>query len=310
MEDVLQNKEKEIVSLDDIDLQIIRILFKDCRIPYRQMAIKIGLTSNAIKSRVNKLIERKIIQRFLAIPDPFVFGYNREYFLILKFSKADMIRADEIIRKVNLMGETVFYVKLVGAVLFLYLIAKPGAEKKIDVIADLLNTAKFDYKFSILEDAKIKLTNSDFKIIKCLVADPRMEIKEISTNTSLSARTVSRRLEKMILNRILYFGIMIDTSVLRLIGYIESILIISIESAHYFSILEEIYRDHDEYDIFVFKSHNKEIIFATLFCANIAVLDKIMTNIDSYLGVKNVELYIVSKTRYYENWLTEELIKY
>jgi AsnC-type helix-turn-helix domain len=42
--------------LDKIDLKIINSLIGDCRSPYRNIAERVGITPNAVKTRVNKMI--------------------------------------------------------------------------------------------------------------------------------------------------------------------------------------------------------------------------------------------------------------
>ena len=55
--------EDEMV-LDKIDLKIINSLIGDCRSPYRNIAERVGITPNAVKTRVNKMISKGIIQNF------------------------------------------------------------------------------------------------------------------------------------------------------------------------------------------------------------------------------------------------------
>lgn len=310
MTEISQHHVKDTISLDSIDLRIIRLLYRNCRTPYREISAKIGISLNATRSRINRLVSLKIIQRFLTIPNPVIFEYDSEYFFIIKYPKSNIIKPEEIMRKLNLMGETLVYAKSMGATYIFYMLVKKGAERKIDVIADLLNPAVVEYKFTILEPATMKLTNSDFKIIKCLVGDPRMGIKDISINTSISSRTISKRIERMLRNQILFFSLITDMSVLPLTGYIEFVLIISIERDFYYYISERIYDDLDEYLVDIFNSNKKDIVFANFFCSNIAVMDKIVTNVESYHGVKSIELFIISKISYYENWFVEELTKY
>jgi DNA-binding Lrp family transcriptional regulator len=55
----------------------------------------------------------------------------------------------------------------------------------------------------------------------CLLSDPRMAVEDIAKETSLSSKTVGRRLEKMRENHILQFTIVTNPSSMRLTGYIE-----------------------------------------------------------------------------------------
>ncbi|MFW9912553.1 MAG: Lrp/AsnC family transcriptional regulator, partial [Candidatus Thorarchaeota archaeon] len=54
--------------MDNIDKRIIFALDQDCRLSYQAIADKIGLTANAAKKRVAKLVESGIIDQFLITP--------------------------------------------------------------------------------------------------------------------------------------------------------------------------------------------------------------------------------------------------
>jgi len=42
--------------VDNIDLQIVRLLARDCRVPYGDIASTVGISTNATKVRINKRI--------------------------------------------------------------------------------------------------------------------------------------------------------------------------------------------------------------------------------------------------------------
>lgn len=66
-------------SLDKIDLKIMNLLVKDSRIPYRNLASDVEITSNAIKERINKMISSGIIRNF-----EIIFGYEKDISIINK----------------------------------------------------------------------------------------------------------------------------------------------------------------------------------------------------------------------------------
>jgi DNA-binding Lrp family transcriptional regulator len=50
--------------LDDLDLQIIRLLVRDSRTPYKNIASVVGITPHAAKDRVDKMISNGVIGGF------------------------------------------------------------------------------------------------------------------------------------------------------------------------------------------------------------------------------------------------------
>jgi DNA-binding Lrp family transcriptional regulator len=70
--------------LDDIDLQIIRLLARDSRTPYKSIAADVGITQGAAKKRINKMLSNGVIQRFVVLINPIIFGYEKLCILIVK----------------------------------------------------------------------------------------------------------------------------------------------------------------------------------------------------------------------------------
>ncbi len=62
---------------------------------------------------------------------------------------------------------------------------------------------------------------SDLEIMKCLLSDARKSVEDIANETSLSPRTVARKLGKMRENHVLQFTISRKLSSVRLTGYME-----------------------------------------------------------------------------------------
>jgi len=62
--------------IDEIDKKILEILQKNARIPYTQIAKKIGLSEGAIRKRIDALEKKGIIRKYVAVVDPRKIGYN------------------------------------------------------------------------------------------------------------------------------------------------------------------------------------------------------------------------------------------
>ena len=87
------------------------------------------------------------------------------------------------------------------------LYAKDITEDKIEILTDLLKPATVETFFASFRPLTMKIHSSDLEIMKCLLSDPRMAVEDIAKETSLSSKTVGRRLEKMRENHILQFTI-------------------------------------------------------------------------------------------------------
>ncbi len=57
-------------KLDDINRKILSLLQKDGRMKRQDVAKEVGLSTPAVSERMNKLLERGIIQRYTAVVNP------------------------------------------------------------------------------------------------------------------------------------------------------------------------------------------------------------------------------------------------
>ena len=70
--------------LDNIGLHIIRLLARDSGSPYKDTATAVGISSNAPKERINKMVSNGVIERFVVRINPVIFRYERECILTLR----------------------------------------------------------------------------------------------------------------------------------------------------------------------------------------------------------------------------------
>ena len=232
--------------LDDIDLRIIRLLARDSRAPYKDIASAVGISSNAAKERINKMISNGVIERFAVRINPVIFGYERE--CILTLTNIDKtIKEQEILNKVSLIGDVIVYVKHLEGTAGFVVCVRAGAEDKMATLTDLLKPASVESIFVSYKPITMRIHTSDFEIIKCLLSDPRMLIDDIAKEVSLSSKTVRRRLEMMRESHIIEFFILTNLSSMQLTGYVEFAALISVDTHYYQRIVGRIYEEMEEY---------------------------------------------------------------
>ena len=295
--------------LDNIDLQIIRLLARDSRTPYRSIAGDVGITQGAAKERINKMLLNGVIQKFVVLINPIIFGYEKLCVLIVK-NIAKTTKEQDLFKKLSLLGDLVAYSEeLEGSYIF-RLYVKDITQYKIETVTDLLKPATVEAFFADFSPPPtMKIHSSDLEIMKCLLSDARKSVDNIAKETSLSPRTVARRLEKMRGNYVSQFTISRNLTSIRLTGYMEFDVLIHIELARHQSVLEKIYRELDEYLIFIPAWYQREVIVAVFFCANISTTKLILRRLESYNGVNKVESFIRTSITINQNWLKREIDK-
>ena len=68
---------REPVDLDDADKALVELLQTDGRLPYTRLAAHVGLSEAAVRQRVQRLIENKVVQ-IVAVTDPLTLGFRRQ----------------------------------------------------------------------------------------------------------------------------------------------------------------------------------------------------------------------------------------
>ena len=61
--------------MDSIDREIIRILQRDGRLPFTEVAKQLNISEGTVRNRVTRLVDRKAIQ-FVGLVDPYHMGYD------------------------------------------------------------------------------------------------------------------------------------------------------------------------------------------------------------------------------------------
>jgi Lrp/AsnC family transcriptional regulator, regulator for asnA, asnC and gidA len=79
----VRKRRRAPVELDDADKALVELLQQDGRLPYARLATQVGLSEAAVRQRVQRLIEHKVVQ-IVAVTDPLTLGFTRQVMIGLK----------------------------------------------------------------------------------------------------------------------------------------------------------------------------------------------------------------------------------
>ena len=309
-----------ILRVDNINLQIVRLLARDSRTLYKNIAAAVGITPSAAKKRIKKMISNGLIRSFAVVINPVIFGYEKECILIIK-NINKTINEQEIFKKVSLLGDVFLdFKQLEQAATLFVLFVRKGAEDKIGILTDLLKPAEVESIFGSFRPVNVRIHSSDLEIMKCLLSDPQMPVEDIAKETSLSRKTVARRLEKMRENHVLQFSTSTNLSSMQVTGYIEFVVLIRVHAAYHQNVVHRIYNEMQEYilrpldellqyPINYSISFQRELVIASFCCANIPTVNLILRRLESYDGVNKVEPITITSGRVYQHWIRNEIDK-
>jgi DNA-binding Lrp family transcriptional regulator len=193
--------------MDEIDLTIIKKLFGNSRLTYRELANMVELGVSAIHKRIRKLEDDGVINAYTARPS--ISALKSIWIMIFGTSKAKSL---ELVSKELGQHENVEFIAIAGGK-FLYISAF------IRNISELQDYSSYASKVSQIDNPTIGIINIpyvtipeslatiDYKILRILNRDARKSITNIADDVGLSAKTVRKRLDHMIENNLAEFSI-------------------------------------------------------------------------------------------------------
>lgn len=196
--------------MDEIDRKLMLFLAENPRMPYRELADKLEVSVQAIHRRIQVLMKKGVIRNFSAA----VSIRKIQAVPVMVFGRSDSLSNDDMVKKLG-EHEMVSSVLVAGGN-FIYASGLLKSVSDLEKFTDFVKrTAEIDTPTVGIysTDAGLapdfmdggrkssedsSLSSLDMKIIGALQADGREAIADIATELGVSAKTVSRRLEKMI----------------------------------------------------------------------------------------------------------------
>jgi Lrp/AsnC family transcriptional regulator for asnA, asnC and gidA len=187
--------------MDETDIAISLMLLTNSRTPLRAIAGRLGLSVNAVNKRIQAMVEAGIIRGFTARPSAIVTGALNVY--IYGSAMAEPLR--DLPSKLS-RNESVYWVTQAGGG-YIYVGAHVRGLGELSAVSDYVRkTAEMpsptvgiiDYGGEIKTPPEEVLDALDWQIIHSLSEDSRKPVAEVAKDLDASAKTVRRRLDRMI----------------------------------------------------------------------------------------------------------------
>ena len=193
--------------MDEIDLTILRKLLENSRMTYRELAEITNMSVSAVHKRIKRLVDDGITNAFIARPSLLAL----KYLSVLIFGRSNAKSMVAISKELG-QHESIKFVGITG-------------DKFLYISAFLRNISELqDYSAYVSKTAQISeptiailnlpymttpepLTTIDYKILKALNRDARKPITDVADEVGLSTKTVRKRLNRMIENKLASFTI-------------------------------------------------------------------------------------------------------
>ncbi len=205
--------------MDGTDIQLCRLLFMNSRQPYRAMSKALGISNQAVHRRVELLEEKGVIRRYtVTLSDDFTHAVKARIggpSTLTSFEElVEALKKDErTMRLVYCSTDMVSVTALLG---------------RLEDLDDYLGFLKREVGMSAPKVAftgpgqfgdegarrrmkrRLELTPLDYRIIDTLSEDSRKPVAELADQVGVSAKTIKRRLDRMVQESVLEFSIEYD----------------------------------------------------------------------------------------------------
>ncbi|HJT09581.1 MAG TPA: AsnC family transcriptional regulator [Candidatus Nitrosotalea sp.] len=278
--------------MDKLDIEILSHLLNNCRTPDSQIGKEIGVSGVAVKSRIQKMLGQKIIEKFTLKIEPPVLGYSVLYFVVIGKKLGD------ILDKIRLVGEPFFVVPCVGGVTVCSIVVKQNPEDAMEIAKNILRDVRV---LSIFEaknpEIRSDLTKTDIEIIDILLKDPRLKIEEIAKTSGFSTKTVARSLDKLQNDEAIQFTLIYNP---RKMGeFIPFTILVSVKDVKKtLSKLKEKFEKSFLQNPFV---HLDKIVLF-LYDNNIYKIDELSQKIHEVDGIQSVDLFMPKEINFPQKW--------
>ena len=291
--------------MDEIDLFLLKKLSENSRLTYRELAEMIDMSLSGIYKRINTLVDNEVIQAFTARPSTIALNY----LWIFAFGTSKAKSMDAISKELG-QHESINFIGI-------------AVSKFLFISANLRNISELqEFGVYISGAAQISeptigivkvpymttpepLTSIDYKILKFLNRDSRKSITDIADDVGISAKTVRKRLDRMIENNLVEFSI--EWSIKAENNLSTSFHIYLNEGTNIDSTIQYLYEKYNQ-NISYCISYSNIPNFITVFFWTKSAQDsqKIQEELQTE-GFKDIIPQIFLSTKYYDCWIDQLL---
>ncbi|MEM3857702.1 MAG: winged helix-turn-helix transcriptional regulator [Thermoprotei archaeon] len=205
--------------MDDVDIELIKLLSSNGKLSAEKLGKEVGLTGNAVASRMKKMEESGVIMGLRTEVNLSLIGFKSAVF----FCETDI----EVLEKAIPAISTLPYLR--------WLVAGLDGKILLQTVSDSSSSfenhgkelsAKLGGKYAVngplfvatKESKTATLSSLDVTIIGAVMRNPNFDGHDIANKTNLVPRTVNKRLRRLIREGVVSFGVDFDLS--KMSGYI------------------------------------------------------------------------------------------
>ncbi|MCV0412483.1 AsnC family transcriptional regulator [Nitrosarchaeum sp.] len=284
--------------MDNLDIKILSRLLNNCRESDRQIGKELGISGGAIRARIKKMQEAKIIEKFTIKVEPPILGLGVLYIVVSGQNIKD------VLEQIRLVGEPFFVVPCVGGITVCSIVIKENLQQKIELANKLMKDVRV---LSIFEAESpgysSNLTKTDLEILEYLIKEPRQKIEKIAEEMSISTKTVTRCIDKLQKNNGIQFTLIYNPR--KIEGFISHAILAWIDG-NLKETLDKMNNELSESFMQIpFIAKNQIVLF--MYSRNIFEMDELTKIVRNMNGVKSADLFIPKEISFPMKWLEQAI---
>ncbi|MEC4849166.1 MAG: winged helix-turn-helix transcriptional regulator [Nitrosarchaeum sp.] len=284
--------------MDNLDIKILSRLLNNCRESDRQIGKELGISGGAIRARIKKMQESKIIEKFTIKVEPPILGLGVLYIVVSGQNIKD------ILEQIKLVGEPFFVVPCVGGITVCSIVIKENLQQKIELANKLMKDVRV---LSIFEAESpgysSNLTKTNLEILEYLIKEPRQKIEKIAEEMSISTKTVTRCIDKLQKNNGIQFTLIYNPR--KIEGFISHAILAWIDG-NLKETLDKMNNELSESFMQIpFIAKNQIVLF--MYSRDIFEMDELTKIVRNMNGVKSADLFIPKEISFPMKWLEQAI---
>ena len=290
--------------MDEIDFIILKKLMTNSRVTYRELAEIIDMSVSSTHKRINKLVNDGVIKSFFARPSALALKYLQ----VLIYGTSSAKSLDAVSKELG-QHECVENVAIAtGKIVYVSGLLRDLSELR-DYSTFVSKTGQISEPFvGIINIPYITspepLTTIDYRILKALNKDARKPIRDVADEVGLTAKTVKKRLDRMIENYLVEISIQMEAEYNLITGFHISLK----EGTNIDKVVQDLSEKYGQTIIGILNYSNVPN-FLSFYIWTIKLQDSQKINKELHgMGFKDIIPFIFLNSNFYETWV-EQLLR-
>ena len=284
------------MKIDKKDIKLLYELINDSSQTDTLLGTKLELSGVSIRNRINKLVKNGVIEKFVPQYQGEPFGMSSIYLVALEKNYKDLLK------KAKILGKPSHIIHCVGSIVVLGIIVKDSYEEKQEFANQLINEGKaISVSTSKTPGFNKIITKTELKILQSLIPDTQISNDNLASMTGFSKKTVSRSLQNLKDNNILFSTIIWNPK--KIENYVTFYLEISIQN----KIEQTVKKISKKFSKSFLASpmiFDNEVAL-TMFANNVHEMDDIAEEIKEIENTSRVNVFIPKKIELIYDWFIE-----